>query len=99
MSASKQTYQQELRVVGILILVYHDVAEAVTIFFQNIWELLEQFYGKDDDIVKVQCICCFQAFLIKVVNFCDNFFLVVTCCVAQNILWGKHLVLCGTDRC
>ena len=31
-SASKQTYQQELRVVGILILVHHDVAEAIAIF-------------------------------------------------------------------
>ncbi len=96
-TACQQTDQQKLRIVGVLVLVHHDVAEAVAVLFQHIRELLEDAHGEDDDVVKVQRVGCLQALLVVVVHLGNHLLTVVASRFPQQILRGHHLVLCRTD--
>ena len=98
MSARQQADQQKLGVVGVLILVHHDVAEAVAVFFQHVGVLLENFDGKDDDVVKVQRVCRFQPLLVVAVDLADHLLAVVAVCLPQHVLRGEQLVLGRADR-
>ena len=96
-SGRQQAHQQELGVVGILILIHHDVAEAVAVFFQNVRELLEQLDRQHNDVVEVQCIGCLQALLVKLINLRHDFLTIISARFAQQVLCGHHLVLSGAD--
>ena len=96
-TACQQADQQKLRIVGVLVLVHHDVAEAVAVLFQHIRELLEDAHGEDDDVVKVQRVGCLQALLVVVVYLGNHLLTVVASRFPQQVLRGHHFVLCRTD--
>ena len=68
MRGGEQGDQHVLRVVRILILVHHDIAEAPLIVLQHVLVFLQQAHGVDDDIVKVHRVRFHQHLLIQVVD-------------------------------
>ena len=66
-------HQFILRCVGILIFVYHDIAEAFLIFIQHFWMGTEQQHCLINQIVKVQSVAFFQQLLIKLIYLCQTF--------------------------
>ena len=53
-SRCQQSNQLELRSVGILILIDHDVLKTVLIVLQNIRAALEKLHSLDDEIIKIK---------------------------------------------
>ena len=69
--AGQQAHQFELRVVGILVLVHHDIAEPVLVRSQDLIVGVEQFHGLHQKIVEIQRIVLFQPLLVFLVGVRD----------------------------
>ena len=64
----QQTDKPVLGVVGVLVLVHHQVAEAVLVVLQHVGAGLEQAHGVDDEVVKVHGVGIGQAALVDPVG-------------------------------
>ena len=56
---SQQPYQLKLGRIGILILIYHDIAETLLIVVQNFGIIFKKLHGLYDQIIKIQSIAAF----------------------------------------
>ena len=65
-----------LRVIGILVLVHHDVSEEVSVVFECFGVRAEELYGEPQEVVKVERVITPEFFLIAAIGFCDEFFVV-----------------------
>ena len=67
----KQADQLKLHRICILVLVHHDIAEAVLIILQDLLLCLEELDRLYEEIIEIQGIILFQAFLILHIEFPD----------------------------
>ena len=94
--AGQQADQFELGTVGILIFVYHDVAETSLIHLQHFVVGMEKLHGQHEQIVKIQCIVFSEKSLILLVGHADLFFSEADAVVFLAILQGSdQLVFCS----
>ncbi len=90
MSRRQKPYELKLGRVGILILVYHDVAEPVLIGSQYLRVRLKKLYGLHNQIVKIQSVVFLKGFLILSVSFCNSASVIV-----ETVL---HLIFLRIDQ-
>ena len=74
----QQTDQFELRCIGILVLIHHDIFETFLIIIKYFRAAFEQFHSLYNNIIKIQCITLFQGLLILSVDLGDHGFLVIS---------------------
>ena len=89
----QQAYKHILRVVGILILVYMNVAELSLIRFKYRRMVGKKLQRLDDQIVKVQRIGTFELFLVGIVHVIDHLAAVIPVALGKPVLRAKELVL------
>ena len=63
--------QQILRMVGILIFVYHDVVKLILVFSTNFFIFLEKFQSQKQQVVEVKSVVLLQLRFITSVDFCN----------------------------
>ena len=97
MAAGQKADQQVLGMVGILILIHHDVAVAPLVFLQHLRELLEQPDGKQDDIVKIEGVGLPEHFLVQGVDLGGHLQGKVVAGVLPQPVGGQQLVLGAAD--
>ena len=66
--AGEPLHQSKLRGVGILILINHDVLEAVLVACLNFGEFVKEPHHQHDQVIKINRIVTFQAFLVLGIN-------------------------------
>ena len=96
-SAGQKLGQPELRVVGVLILVDHNIAKTPLIILTDIFEIFQKRDGVDDDIVKVHRVRLFQLFLIHFIRLTDAHFSGIVACLFQVFVGGNQAVLTAAD--
>ena len=88
----QKTDQLELGVVGILVLIHHDIAEAVLVVLQHFRMGVEQVHGLHQKVVKIQGVVLLQDFLV---------FLIAVADLSAVVVPSAHMVLPvaeGTDQ-
>ena len=63
--------QQILRMVGILIFIYHDVVKLILVFSTNFFIFLEKFQSQKQQVVEVKSVVLLQLRFITSVDFCN----------------------------
>ena len=97
MGSGQQADQQILGVVGILVLIHHDVPVAALVLLQHLRELLEQPDRQQDDVIKIQGVGVFQHLLVAAVNpGCHLQGKVIPRRLAQPFR-GEHFILGAAD--
>ena len=84
-SACQQAGQYILCMVGILILVRHNIMELSLIALQNVRIALQQLHSFHNNIIKVHGIGFFELLCILFVNFCYSRLVIILC-----IFYGVH---------
>ena len=82
--------------VRVLIFIDHYVFIAISVFFQNLGELLKKLCCYGEDIIKIKSVRGHHALLIKGIESGNNLFAVVLPCVLAHLLGSYHFVLCCT---
>ena len=96
--AGQQADQFELGVVGVLVLVHHDIAEAVLVRGQNLVVGVEQLHGLHQKVVKIQRVVLFQPLLVFFVGIRDAHIAKAESLVFLSVLERRsQLVLCRGD--
>ena len=67
----QQADQPVLGVVGVLVLVDQDIAEALLIVSQDIRIVGQQTDGLEEDVVKIHAVALFQLILVQAIDFGD----------------------------
>ena len=88
--------ERVLRVIGVLVLVYHDVSEEVSVVFERFGMCAEELYGEPQEVVKVERVIASELFLVAAIGFCDEFF-VVTAGLGFENEFVEELVLGSRD--
>ena len=65
-----------LRVIGVLVLVYHDVSEEASVVFECFGMCAEELYSEPQEVVKIECVIASEFFLVAAIGFCNEFFVV-----------------------
>ena len=86
-AAGQKAGEPVLRMVGILILVDHHIAEAVLIAGAHLLILFQELYCVNDDIVEVHRVRIPEQLLIEPVGFTDLPQAHVVACILQVFLW------------
>ncbi len=98
-AADEQLQEAVLRVVGVLVLVDEDVAEARGVALADVGEQLEQVDGAEQQVVEVHRVHAQQVALVEAVDLSDHFLkrrsglLPVGLGVEQTVLGGGELVV------
>ena len=94
----KEPHQFKLRVVGVLVLVHHDVEEAVLIGRQHLFVRVKEFHRAHEKIVKIQRVVLFEPLLVLLVGVRDLLVPEAVTCVLLPVLERRdQLVLRGRD--
>ena len=93
--AGKEPYKFKLRVIGVLILVHHDIAETVLIDSQNFIMGVEQFNSQHEKIVKVNCVVFAEPLLIFVIRVRDPLAAKAHAGVFFSVLKGRDQLILG----
>ena len=97
MFSSQQLGQQVLRLVGVLIFIHKDVVKAMAPPGQHFRMLLQQSYGLNDQIVKIEGVVGAQALFVCLVNIGNAALVGVVHDTAGESGGIDHRVLGATD--
>ena len=96
--AGQNADQLKLYCIGILILIYHNVAEPFLIVFQYIRTALKQFHCLHQQIIKIQCIVLLQFLLVFQISICHFLLTKISLCLKFEFIWGNIFVFrAGND--
>ena len=98
-SGSQKAYKLKLYGIGILILIYHDIAKSFLIGFQHILTLLKKVYGFDQKVIEIQGIVSLKCRLIFTVDRSYLFLVKISLCLTLHIIRCDHFILCMRDPC
>ena len=93
MSPGQQAHQQVLGVVGVLVLVHHDVAKSFAVLFQHIGELLKQLHCQQNNVVEVHRRGGPELILVFLVDLGGGFVQVVIPHLLFHLGGGEELIL------
>ena len=68
----QELHKHILRVVGVLVLIHHHIAELVLVIFQHIRAFLKQPHGIADQVVKIHGVRLFEALLVQLICLCQQ---------------------------
>ena len=93
--ARQQTRQEELQVVGVLVLINEYVAELILIVRAHLFVALQQGHRMQDDVVKVQGVGLPELLVVKPIYFTDPDFPPISPLLPQlaELLRGEHVPL------
>ena len=80
--------------IGILIFIYHNIAETFLITLQNIATILEQFHCLAYEVIKIQCIIPTQYCLIFTINLRRSFLVKISACIHFHFIRSQQLIFC-----
>ena len=93
----QQAHQLKLGVIGVLILVHHDIAEPLLVILPHFSAAFQKLHRLHDQIIKIQGIVFLQQLLILLVDLSRLLLPEITACVQRKFFRGDQLVLCGRD--
>ena len=90
----QQAHQTVLGMVGILVLIHHDIREPVLVLFQHIGVFFKQPHGQHDDVVEVHGIGALEQLLVLLIHPGAHFIAEVARLGCQH-LGGIHQLILG----
>ncbi len=98
MTLRKQGHKPELRLIGVLILVHHNVLIKISVMFKHVRLFLEKLHGKADYVVEIQSVGVPQTGLVKPIELCYAHFAVIPLSCVFKLVRVYKLILSRGDH-